>query len=59
MWTSGQWMTEKRGGSDVSAATDTFALDDTKNPNQSLLYGYKWFTSAVDSEMTLALARFP
>ncbi len=28
MWTSGQWMTEKRGGSDVSRGTDTFALED-------------------------------
>eukprot|EP00347_Sterkiella_histriomuscorum_P009104 403342502 len=59
MWTSGQWMTEKRGGSDVSAATDTFAIEDPQNSKQCLLYGYKWFTSAVDSEMTLALARFP
>jgi len=28
MWTSGQWMTEKRGGSDVSAGTDTVAIED-------------------------------
>ncbi|CDW73693.1 protein acdh-isoform a [Stylonychia lemnae] len=58
MWTSGQWMTEKRGGSDVSAGTDTVAIEN-KETNQCQLYGYKWFTSAVDSEMTLALARFP
>lgn len=28
MWTSGQWMTEKRGGSDVTSGTETFALED-------------------------------
>ena len=56
-WTSGQWMTEKRGGSDVSRATDTFALEDTDG--KCKLYGYKWFSSATDSEMSLALARFP
>lgn len=55
-WTSGQWMTEKRGGSDVSRATDTFALEEN---GKSKLYGYKWFSSATDSDMTLALARFP
>lgn len=25
-WTSGQWMTEKRGGSDVGSGTDTHAI---------------------------------
>ena len=56
-WTSGQWMTEKRGGSDVSRATDTFALED--EGRKCRLYGYKWFSSATDSEMSLALARIP
>jgi alkylation response protein AidB-like acyl-CoA dehydrogenase len=55
-WTSGQWMTEKRGGSDVTRGTDTFAIEED---NKCLLYGYKWFSSATDSDMTLALARFP
>ena len=55
-WTSGQWMTEKRGGSDVTRGTDTFALEDG---TMCSLYGYKWFSSATDSEMSLALARFP
>jgi len=55
-WTSGQWMTEKRGGSDVTKATDTFALE---NEDKCTLYGYKWFSSATDSDMSLALARFP
>lgn len=27
-WTSGQWMTEKRGGSDVTGATDTVAIEE-------------------------------
>eukprot|EP00919_Chromeraceae_sp_WS-2016_P024515 GHVR01057979.1.p1 GENE.GHVR01057979.1~~GHVR01057979.1.p1 ORF type:complete len:140 (-),score=7.28 GHVR01057979.1:105-524(-) len=54
-WTSGQWMTEKKGGSDVSN-TETIAV---KEPNQEFyrLYGYKWFTSATDSQMTLGLAK--
>ena len=55
-WTSGQWMTEKRGGSDVSAGTDTFAVE---KDGKALLYGYKWFSSATDSEMSLATVRFP
>lgn len=43
-WTSGQWMTEKKGGSDVSN-TETLAI---KNESGSYnLYGYKWFTSAT------------
>ncbi len=56
-WTSGQWMTEKKGGSDVTRGTDTFALGDSSSTCQ--IYGYKWFSSATDSDMTLALARFP
>jgi alkylation response protein AidB-like acyl-CoA dehydrogenase len=53
-WTSGQWMTERTGGSDVSrtstvarpAAEGTFAL-----------HGTKWFTSATTSQVALTLAR--
>lgn len=56
-WTSGQWMTEKKGGSDVSLGTETFAIE--KDPSKCTLYGYKWFSSATDSDMTLTLARFP
>ncbi|TNV81084.1 hypothetical protein FGO68_gene7199 [Halteria grandinella] len=55
-WTSGQWMTEKRGGSDLSRGTDTFAVE---KDGAVKLYGYKWFSSATDSDMSLALARFP
>ncbi|KRX10929.1 Acyl-CoA dehydrogenase/oxidase, N-terminal and middle domain [Pseudocohnilembus persalinus] len=54
-WTSGQWMTEKRGGSDVGATTETIAIQ--YKENKFKLFGYKFFTSAADSEVTLALAR--
>ena len=48
-------MTEKRGGSDVGNATDTVSV---KQANDSYkLYGFKWFISAVDADMALALAR--
>ncbi len=53
-WTSGQWMTEAIGGSDVglSEAVARFA------PGEGWrLYGRKWFTSAVTSQMALTLAR--
>ena len=55
MWTSGQWMTEKKGGSDVSN-TETIAVK-CKNSNKYQLFGYKWFTSATDSNMSLGLAK--
>ncbi|GMT19569.1 hypothetical protein PFISCL1PPCAC_10866, partial [Pristionchus fissidentatus] len=54
-WTSGQWMTEKRGGSDVSGACDTYATH--LEGDMYLLNGYKWFSSAVDADMALTLAR--
>ena len=44
MWTSGQWMTERTGGSDVSQ-TETVARRD--GDGQWRLYGTKWFTSAT------------
>jgi acyl-CoA dehydrogenase len=53
MWTSGQWMTERTGGSDVSQ-TETIARRDGDGWR---LYGTKWFTSATTSEMALTLAR--
>mmetsp|Transcript_5253 Transcript_5253/g.6979 ORF Transcript_5253/g.6979 Transcript_5253/m.6979 type:complete len:606 (+) Transcript_5253:138-1955(+) len=55
--TSGQWMTEKRGGSDVSGATDTVAVPLDVAKDTYSLHGYKWFTSATDSSMSLTLAR--
>ncbi len=53
-WTSGQWMTERSGGSDVSG-TETVARVEN---GQIRLYGTKWFTSATTSQMALALARY-
>eukprot|EP00004_Rigifila_ramosa_P001000 TRINITY_DN1099_c0_g1_i4.p1 TRINITY_DN1099_c0_g1~~TRINITY_DN1099_c0_g1_i4.p1 ORF type:complete len:515 (-),score=119.43 TRINITY_DN1099_c0_g1_i4:34-1578(-) len=53
-WTSGQWMTERTGGSDVSQ-TETIAVP---NPDGSFrLFGTKYFTSATTSEMAMTLAR--
>lgn len=53
MWTSGQWMTERTGGSDVGLS-ETVAR---RTPDGWRLFGTKWFTSAVTSEMTLTLGR--
>ena len=53
MWTSGQWMTERTGGSDVSQSETVAKLDG----DQWRLYGTKWFTSATTSNMALTLAR--
>jgi len=53
MWTSGQWMTERIGGSDV-AQTETVARRDGDTWR---LYGTKWFTSATTADMALTLAR--
>lgn len=52
-WTSGQWMTERTGGSDVSG-TSTEAR---WIAGEYRLYGTKWFTSATTSQMALALAK--
>lgn len=69
-WTSGQWMTEATGGSDVGASLTRAVLDEF--PRDSLgsapgvaqsghrqwrLFGKKWFTSAITSQMALTLAR--
>jgi alkylation response protein AidB-like acyl-CoA dehydrogenase len=53
-WTSGQWMTETTGGSDVGG-TETQAKPDEMG--RWRLYGRKWFTSAVVADMALTLAR--
>ena len=53
MWTSGQWMTERTGGSDVSQS-ETIAR---KDGDTWRLDGAKWFTSATTSQMALTLAR--
>jgi alkylation response protein AidB-like acyl-CoA dehydrogenase len=54
-WTSGQWMTERRGGSDVGSGTETFAIP--RSDGKYEIYGYKWFSSATDSDMAITLAR--
>jgi len=54
-WTSGQWMTERKGGSDVANGTETIAVP--QDDGTYRLYGYKWFSSATDADMTLTLAR--
>jgi len=53
-WTSGQWMTEKEGGSDVGR-TGTIARD--AGDGWWTLHGTKWFTSATTADIALALAR--
>ena len=52
-WTAGQWMTELTGGSDVGLS-ETIAKEDGGGFR---LYGRKWFTSAISSQMALTLAR--
>lgn len=54
-WTSGQWMTERKGGSDVANGTETVAVP--QDDGTYMLYGYKWFSSATDADVTLTLAR--
>ena len=52
-------MTERRGGSDVSNGTETVALpdDDDEVGVSHKLFGYKWFSSATDSDISFTLAR--
>jgi alkylation response protein AidB-like acyl-CoA dehydrogenase len=75
-WTSGQWMTERTGGSDVSG-TETLARrlshDELRQEAASghnedavglplgpwRIDGFKWFSSATDSDMVVMLARTP
>ncbi|KAL6715631.1 hypothetical protein ACLMJK_006592 [Lecanora helva] len=73
-WTSGQWMTERVGGSDVRN-TETLATyspipegseserQSTSTDGQPLgpwaINGFKWFSSATDAEMAILLARTP
>jgi alkylation response protein AidB-like acyl-CoA dehydrogenase len=67
-WTSGQWMTERKGGSDVRG-TETIAVKlDTADETDGLdadgqplgpwkIDGFKWFSSATDANMTILLAK--
>jgi alkylation response protein AidB-like acyl-CoA dehydrogenase len=52
-WTSGQWMTETAGGSDVGRTGTTARRVD----GVWRLWGTKWFTSATTAEIALTLAR--
>jgi alkylation response protein AidB-like acyl-CoA dehydrogenase len=73
-WTSGQWMTERTGGSDVSGtetvarrlSSDEIAQEEKIGRSQDAvgmplgpwrIDGFKWFSSATDSEMAVLLAR--
>jgi acyl-CoA dehydrogenase len=53
-WTSGQWMTEASGGSDVGRSQTVAERDEH---GVWRLFGKKWFTSAATSQMALTLAR--
>ncbi|CEL62982.1 Putative acyl-CoA dehydrogenase AidB OS=Escherichia coli (strain K12) GN=aidB PE=1 SV=3 [Rhizoctonia solani AG-1 IB] len=61
-YTAGQWMTERAGGSDVSH-TETIAHpidhngDMVQNGAPYRLSGVKWFSSATDGQVALALAQ--
>jgi alkylation response protein AidB-like acyl-CoA dehydrogenase len=57
--TSGQWMTERTGGSDVGDTSTIARVLDRGTPEGDIyaLSGVKWFTSATTSEVALALAR--
>ena len=59
-WTAGQWMTERPGGSHVSF-TETVAVPvnatRTQAGDEFLLDRIKWFSSATDGDVALALAR--
>ena len=53
-WTSGQWMTEREGGSDVGRTATVARRDEA---GRWRLHGVKWFTSATTADCALALAR--
>ena len=52
-WTSGQWMTERQGGSDVGLN----AVVARRDGDHWRLFGQKFFCSNVGCEIALALAR--
>jgi len=54
-WTSGQWMTERGSGSDVSAGTRTIAKK--QEDGSYRLWGVKWFCSATTTDVAYTLAR--
>ena len=56
-WTSGQWMTELSGGSDVGLSETIAKQEPGGDGSEFRLYGRKWFTSAISSQVALTLAR--
>ena len=52
-WTSGQWMTERQGGSDVGQN----AVVAKRDGDRWRLFGQKFFCSNIGCEVALALAR--
>ena len=60
-WTSGQWMTESTGGSDVGLSETVAMRAEASDPavpgDAYRLFGRKWFTSATTSQMALTLGR--
>lgn len=68
-WTTGQWMTERQGGSDVSMTESVATYDPGRNMSAKAtdgnalgpwqIDGFKWFSSATDSNMMVMLARTP
>ncbi|RMZ38076.1 acyl-CoA dehydrogenase [Aspergillus flavus] len=67
-WTSGQWMTERAGGSDVQN-TETWATysplshrskaSNGLDEGDYLINGFKFFSSATDANIALMLAKTP
>jgi len=57
-WTSGQWMTERTGGSDVSGTSTIASPAAGLSPHdyRHRLSGTKWFTSATTSQIAITLA---
>ena len=70
-WTSGQWMTERIGGSDIgntetlatySPLLSTSDVISNRDANGAplgpwLITGFKWFSSATDANMAILLAK--
>lgn len=67
-WTSGQWMTERSGGSDVRGTETVAAFLGERSIGDGVdaeglplgpwsITGFKWFSSATDGNMTVLLAR--
>lgn len=56
-WTAGQWMTELTGGSDVGLSETIAKQEPGGDGREFRLYGRKWFTSAISSQIALTLAR--